>query len=118
MYEEESDLLDGFFKVINAQITQRKKIFTQLEVSSYEAANAIEKLPLILVFIDNIATLSSSKLGEQLMLNFEHYLKDGVTYGIKYIITCRHLNELNVRARREMHQRICLQMKDVFKLSN
>lgn len=112
--EEDSDLLDGFFDLIHEIITERKILFSELEVDSFEAANSIRKIPLILVVIDNISGLSGSKLGETHSYRMQSYLREGVNYGVKYIITCSHLNDLNSRVKQELGDRICLHMKDKY----
>ena len=114
LQEEDSGALDEFFKMINSFVAQRKKLFSSMEVDSFEAANTIKKIPLILVIIDNIAGLSSSKEGENHSYKLQSYLKNSANYGIKYIITCSHLNEVSSRVRQELGTRICLHMKDKY----
>ncbi|MGN1181886.1 MAG: type VII secretion protein EssC, partial [Faecalibacillus sp.] len=49
--EDDYDQLDMFFDLLKNIILERKKMFKRLEVDSYEAANQIEKIPMIFVFI-------------------------------------------------------------------
>ena len=88
LYEEDFNSLDGFFKLINVVIAERKHLFSKLGVDSFEAARSIQKLPLILVVIDNIAGLNLSKPGENHYYKLPSYLKGSANYGVKYIITC------------------------------
>lgn len=110
--EEEESSLDAFFQIINGIVAKRKTLFTELEVNSYSAANAVRPIPLILVFVDNIAGLNGLKAGEQHYFKFQEYLKAGPNYGIKYIITSSHLNESSLRMKQELGDRICLHLKD------
>jgi len=99
---------------LNSIIAQRKQLFSELEVDSFEAAWAIKRIPLILVVIDNITGLTSSKLGETHSYKLQSYLKDSANYGIKYIVTCSHLNEVPSRIRQELGTRIGLHLKDKY----
>lgn len=117
LYEEDSDALDEFFKLINSIAAERKRLFSKLEVDSFEAARSIQTLPLILVVIDNITGLSLSKMGENHIYKLQSYLKGSANYGIKYIITCSHLNEISSKIRQELGDRICLYMRDKYDCS-
>lgn len=112
LQEEDSDMLDEFFKLINSLVAQRKRLFSELEVDSFEAARKLKPLPLVLVVIDNYAGMLNSKNGEKHSYQLQSYLKNSANYGIKYIISCSHLNEISSRVRQELETRLCLHMKD------
>lgn len=117
LQEEDEGSLDEFFKLINSLISERKQLFSELEVDSFEAARVRSELPLILVVIDNIASLGASKKGEAHIYKLQSYLKNSANYGVKYIITSSHLNEVSSRIRQELGERICLHMKDKYDYS-
>lgn len=112
--EEDSDSLDEFFKLINLLVAERKRIFSELEVDSFEAALSKKHLPLVLVVIDNISGLNSSKSGEAHSYKLHNYMKNSANYGIKYVVTCSHMNEVPSRIRTELPARICLHVKDKY----
>lgn len=112
--EEDSASLDGFFEIINVIVSERKKLFADMEVNNYDDASAIKKLPLVLVVIDGFAGLNNSKEGLAHLQKIHTYLRDSVNYGVKYIISCTHLNELSARIKQELGDRICLHLKDKF----
>ena len=112
--EEDEDKIDAFFDLIQSIIQERKKLFSELEVSSYEDANIIHKLPLILVIIDNISGLKENKKGENKYYKLQEYLKNGSNYGVKYIICSSHTNEMTLRIRQELGNRIAFHMKDKY----
>ena len=62
--EDDEQQIPSFFKLIQEIIEDRKKLFKKLSVDSYETANKRQKIPLIIVIIDNLSGLSSSKIGE------------------------------------------------------
>jgi len=115
--EEDSDRLESFFKIINSIVFDRKKLFSDLEVDNYEDANAKQKIPLVLVIIDNIAALNSFKLGTELSYKLPSYMKDCSRYGVQYIVTCSHLKDISGLIRQETDTKICLKLKDSYEYS-
>lgn len=114
LLEEDAESLDEFFKLINQLMAERKKLFSELEVDNFREARKRTRLPLVIVFVDNFAGLSSTKIGESHVYRFQTYLKSSDTYGIKYIITCSSLNEVASKARAGLSQRISLHAKDKY----
>lgn len=108
------DAIDTFFDLIDGIIDERKKLFEKLGVDSIEAASALCDVPVVLVVIDNFSGMSSSRKGEEHVYQMDGHLKRGAQYGIKYLVTCSHPNEVNVRARQEMDGRFALQAKDKY----
>ena len=113
-FEEDTSRLESLFKLISSIVTERKRLFTALEVDSFDAACAVQKLPLILVVIDNFAGFKASKIGDSLSYRLHEYIKDGTAYGIKYIVSCSHANEIGSKIKQELGNRICLHMKDKY----
>ncbi len=114
LLEEDADLLDAFFEQINEIVAERKRKFSMWGVDSYTAAKHMETMPLILIVIDNISGLSQTKQGDSHLYKLQNYMKDGLNYGIKYIVSCSHLNDLSTRIRQEFGDRISLRMKDKY----
>lgn len=112
--ENEIENLDSFFAMINRIVESRKKLFGQLEVDNYIDANAIQPIPLVLVVIDNISGLGTTKVGENHVYKLQQYLKDSANYGVKYMISCNHLNDVSSRIKQELQNRICFRMKDKY----
>lgn len=112
--EENEDALNDFFSLLNGLIAERKKLFSKWETDSFEAARTEHRLPLILVVIDGFSGLSASKTGEAHTFKLQRYIREGVNYGIKYIITCSHLNEISVRIKQELGDRVCLHMREKY----
>lgn len=115
--EEDNDRLESFFKLINSIVFERKKLFSELEVDNYNEANAIRKIPLVLVIIDNIAALNAFKLGTELCYKLPTYMKECSRYGVQYIITASHLKDISGLIRQEADMRICLKLKDSYEYS-
>lgn len=114
LLEEDTDLLDAFFELLNGIVAERKRKFSAWGVDNYTAAKQIENIPLILVFIDNISGLGTSDTGDQHLYRLQNYMKDGLNYGIKYIVTCGHLNEMSTRLRQEFGHRLSFHARDKY----
>ena len=110
--EEQEDFLKQFFNMLDQIVSERKRLFAQLEVDSFEDAAKYSELPLILVVIDDIAGFTGSKKGYEYYTRLDAYLKAGAPYGIRYVITMSHLNEMSGRIRQEIPTRLALHMKD------
>lgn len=118
LYEEDSNSLDAFFILINEILLERKELFSKLEVDSFELAHSVAKIPLVLVVIDNFAGLTGSKRGENLSYQMPACMRECSTYGIKFIITCSHSNEVSSKIRQTMDTRYCFRAKDRYEYSD
>lgn len=112
--DSDESYLDAFFSLLNDLVEERKRLYASLGVDNFDAARKKATVPLVLVVIDNFAGLSTTKKGEAYAYGMADYLKKGAQYGIKYLITCSHANEVNMRARQEMDERIALHAKDKY----
>lgn len=112
--EDDNNSLEHFFEIINSIVDERKKLFSEWEVDSFETACQQHDIPLILVVIDGIAGLDASKIGESHKYKLKSYLREGVNYGVKYVISCAHLNEVSSRVSQEIGDRLCLHQKDKY----
>lgn len=112
--EEQEDAIDRFFVMLREMIQERKALFEKAEVSSFEAYRSVAPMPLVLVVIDNISGLTALQKGNIYFNSLNTYLRDGVSYGIKIVLSAAHLNELSTRARQEVGTRVALHLKDKF----
>lgn len=118
LVDDDSNMLDDFFKLIDSITNERKQIFDELKVSDFEEARKLRKLALILVFIDNWAGLTATREGETHGYKLQNYLKNTAKYGIKYVISAAYSNEVSARIRQEMTEHICLHLKDRYDYSD
>ncbi len=100
--------------LIKDLIEERKKLFAEASVSDFESYVAIRKLPLVLVVIDNVAGINNFAKGNDLLYSISQNFKEGLSYGIRFIVTMTHLNELNTRAKQELSTRFAMQLKDKY----
>ena len=114
LLEEDSAALPHFFKLLQGLMTERKKVFSSLGLDDFSAVRHTRQLPLILVFIDNLSGLLTSKEGEQIMYQLPSYLKNGPQYGIKFIITESHINGVPSKVKQELGERLALHLRDKY----
>lgn len=114
LQEEDAPALDEFFKIINQIVSQRKKLFSELEVNDFREARKKQSIPLIMVFIDNFAGLSTSRMGESHAYQFQRYLKDSALYGVKYVVSVSNVREIPSKIRQEFEEGICLRLRDKY----
>lgn len=114
LFEDDTDRLSAFFETINQLIAERKKLFFSMDVDNYEAATAIKPMPLIMVVIDGFSVLGTSKIGHSHLSNFKEYLKNGTSYGIKYVLTANAMSEIHAQIRLELGDRLALRVKDKY----
>ena len=100
--------------MIKDMVAERKALFTKHDVSNYDSYIQIAPLPMIVVVIDNIAGFNAFKDGSSFMLNFYEYLRDSHSCGIKFVISCNHVNEVNLRSKQELGTRIAFTLKDKY----
>lgn len=113
--EERLGKLKAFEELMQGIILERKKLFAKYGLTRYEEARhseAVGKLPIILICIDNAGALKTSKSGEEYFYHLADQIKSSTDYGIRYMIFTDHLNELTARIKQELPERIAFQLKD------
>lgn len=110
--DSDEGAIDRLFTLLKDMTEERKKMFAEAGVSSYDAYRVNHDLPLVLVIIDNFAGITALKKGNQYFTSFHEYMRDSSSYGIKFIISCNHLNDTSLRTKQEIGYRLTLQMKD------
>lgn len=111
--DDENEMEIGrLFDLITKMITDRKKLFASREVSNYDDYVIIQKIPLILVIIDNINGLMELKNGDNYYRNMAVLMRDGVSYGIKFIVTAANPGDYNFRIRQSATDRLAFRLAD------
>lgn len=115
--KSESDF-NRLLDMIKKMIEERKALFAASDVSGFEAYLRVKTIPLILVIVDSYHNLNVFNHGTELMSSFNNYLRDGGNYGIRFILTCNHYNDLNTRVKQEVDGHIALRAKDRFEFTD
>ncbi len=109
--ENEKDI-GRLLSFIHDLIVCRKKMFVQAEITDFDVYRNIHPLPLILVIVDGFMNIKGLNGGETYFLMFQDYLREGSGFGIRFVLTCNHDNEVGAKSKQELDYRIALQAKD------
>lgn len=93
-------------------VEERKKLFLEAEVTNYDAYLAINQLPLILMIIDGYSNIKNIAHGNDYFNQMHEYLRDASNYGIRYILSSNHVNEVSSKSKQELDYRLALKAKD------
>ena len=113
-YLTEKDGMDigRLLQFIRGIIEKRKKLFAEAEVSGYEAYCEIHPIPLVLVIVDGFTNIGTVSNGDEYALSIHDYLREGTNFGVRFVLTCNHTNEVSSMAKQELDYRIAMQAKD------
>ena len=116
--EDTKDDLFRFVRLLDSIINERTKLFAELGVDNYNDAILLQKIPMILIFIDNLAGTAGTKVGDALYYAFPTYLKKCSSLGIQFIATCTRPGEILSRIRPEFGTNIAFAQKDKYEFSD
>lgn len=110
--------IEQLISILEDMLEQRKKLFSNAEVSSYDAYIKITPLPLIVLVIDNLSTFDEFKKGREFLDRLVLLMKTGTSYGIKVLATITNLNDCLYRMQHEFGDMLALQANDRYAYSN
>ena len=114
---DEKDIIK-FFSMLRTIIDERKKRFSKAVVSTFEAYREIEKIPLILVVIDNFTGLQSFNEGEEISRGINLTMRDANTVGISFIVSVSSYDDIRYQAKREFDTRIAFNANSKFEFAD
>lgn len=112
--EDDTSKINLFFELIVGLVAERKKRFTDLEVDDYLSANKISPLPVVLVFIDNLAGLTATKEGDAWSYKLVNLLKECPKYGVHFIVACSSVADVGSKIKQCFRDRICFKLNDKY----
>lgn len=110
--------ISRLFSMIDNIIEERKNIFANADVTNYNSYSKIGKMPVILLVIDGFSNINNFRVGNDIYATLQDKLKIAANYGIKYIVTSNHLNELSAKSRDEFDYRMSLNAKDRYEYND
>lgn len=105
---------DRMLDLVTDIVEERKKLFAEAEVYSYDDYIKIKKLPLIVVVIDGWTNINEFAKGQAYSIGIAKYMRDATNYGVRFFFSINHANELGARVDREFDYKIALYQKDRF----
>ena len=112
--ENNENDFDRLLPLIQDMVNERKKLFAQEEVFTYDAYLQIKPLPLVLVILDGFSNISAFRRGNEYYGTIHESMRDSANYGIRFILSCNHFNEISSKAKQEIDYRLALQAKDKY----
>ena len=111
VFINEAEKLNNLFGFITRELEKRKKLFSDYNGSyNIYIKNSGNKLPQILIFINNYEALSET---------YENYIdiissltREGEKYGIIFIITATGVNAVRGKTQQNFNKQLCLQFND------
>lgn len=116
--EENEKDIGRLLQFIHDLTGRRRKLFAEAEISDFDVYQRIHPLPLILVIVDGFTNIKNLNGGEEYFIMFQEFLREGAGFGIRFILTCNHDNEVGSRSKQELDYRIALQAKDRYEYSD
>ncbi|KMJ58373.1 cell division protein FtsK [Bacillus sp. LL01] len=91
---DEERKIEKFMRILKDEMSQRKNLFQQQEVSSIKMYNSMseEKLPLIFMTIDNFDLIKEEMQDLEMQIN--QFVRDGQSLGIYMIFTATRVNSI------------------------
>jgi len=111
--QNEADF-DRMLTLIQEIVEERKRLFAEADVYSYDDYRKVHKLPVVLVMIDGWTNINDFAKGQQYGLSISKNMRDAANYGVRFVFSVNHLNEFSARVNQEFDYKIALQAKDKF----
>ena len=107
----EEEKVNNLFKMLHKECEHRKKLFSDYggDYASF-IANSGSTLPSIVVAINNYAAFS--ELYEDLDFEITNLTRDGIKYGIYFVITAAAVNNVRFRLSQNFNLHYALQLND------
>lgn len=98
---------------------ERKELFMKAEVTSFDAYLEVAKLPLILLVIDSYQNiLTAFSKGSEIYTTFHNFMTEVSAYGIHFVLTASHSNEISTKCKQELDSRISICPPDRYDASD
>ena len=111
--ENESDF-DRLLALIQEIVDERKKLFAEADVFSYDDYVKVRKLPLAMVIIDGWANINDFAKGQLYNIGISKNMREATNYGVRFMFSVNHPNELSAKVSREFDYTIALYEKDKY----
>ena len=109
--ENEQDF-DRMLNLVQDIVDERKKLFAEAEVYSYDDYLKVKKLPLVMVIIDGWSNINDFAKGQGYQISICKNLREATNYGVRFFFSINHINELTPKTDREIDYHIALYEKD------
>lgn len=111
MVSSDTEKTINFFKMLHKEVEQRKNLFSEYggDYASY-CKNSGKTIPNIVVLINNYAGFAEQY--EDLIESFALLTRDGVKYGIYFVVTASNTNAIRYVIAQNFKMTMCMQLND------
>lgn len=109
-FSDENEYIVRMMKFVDKSMNERKKLFDNANVGSYSEYVRKNKLPLMLMIIDNY--FEFAELYQNMQDDFMRITRDCAKYGIQFIITCNSFADIRYKLRQNFGNAITLIMNE------
>lgn len=109
--QEDTDKIEGLFKMLNSIINERKKLFAPYggDINNY-LLRSKKSVPKILIYINNYDVFAEEY--EVIVEEMKSLLRDGLKYGISFVLTVSSVNAINYALLQNFKMIYSLQMNN------
>ena len=115
--ENELDF-DRLLDLVQDIVEERKMLFAEEDVYSYDDYVNVRKLPIVLVILDGWTNIHDFVKGQQYSLGISKYMREAANYGVRFMFSANHQNEFSSKVNQEVDYKIALQAKDKFEYND
>lgn len=111
VFSTEREKIANLFKMLQIILNDRKKVLTNYGGGFWEYEQETEHpLPSIVVVINNYAVFSETYEDMEDILTY--FTREGMKYGIYFVVTAIALNDVRIRLRNNFSQQLVMNMND------
>lgn len=110
VFQEHNELIERLFRLLSKEIEERRAIFDKADVGSFSEYTKKNKMPMILVVIDNFAGFAEGY--PEIADSLTSFSRDCLKYGIQLIISSTHSNDIRYRLKQNIGYGIALRLSE------
>lgn len=110
VFQEHNELIERLFRLLENECDERRRIFDKADAGSFGEYTKKNKMPMILVVIDNYAGFSEGypELAEKLA----GFSRDCLKYGVQLVISANNTNDVKYKLMQNIGYKIALRLSD------
>ena len=116
--DESEEKIVQVFDIIENIIRDRRDKFAKANVSTIQAYRKIEKIPVVLLVIDNILGFDEFRDKSEYISKISDFMSNGVSYGVRVIFTINQINDCPSKPRRLSNSKYVLRARDRYVYSD
>ncbi|MCR4621780.1 MAG: type VII secretion protein EssC [Clostridiales bacterium] len=116
--EQDENDFDRMVTMLKEIAAERKKLFEEADITTFNAYRKYKPMPLILFVLDGYNNIGAFNNGVLFNQGMNELMREISAYGIHLIVAANHTNEIYSRARSEMNYNLALQARDKYEYTD